>query len=86
MFLLIAVLIYNIFLLIFRAVPCAKNGQNVIVDTDGMRWCKVMVDKRMTLAKFKKCLETIVGVPVEYFKIFRCYPNQDEEWSRFVLF
>lgn len=41
-----------------------------------------MVDKRMNLARFKKCLEAIVGVPVEYFKIYRQYPNQDEEWSR----
>lgn len=55
-----------------------------MIEPDGTRCCKVMVDKRMNLARFKKCIEPIVGVPVEYFKIYRQYPNQDEEWSRFV--
>lgn len=69
----------------FRAVQPLKSNQNVVVETDGARCCKVMVDKRMNLARFKECLQAIVGVPVEYFKIYRQYPNQDEEWSRWAL-
>lgn len=65
----------------FKASPVAMmNGTSG--DTDCARCCKVLVDKRMLLKKFKKYLEPIVGVPMEYFKIFRHYPNQDEEWTR----
>lgn len=49
---------------------------------ESKRCCKVLVDKRMSLGKFKKHLEPILGVPVEYFKIYRPYStNNDMEWS-----
>lgn len=54
------------------------------VDSTTTRCYKVMVDKRINLARFKKCLEPIVGVPVDYFKIYRQYTSQDEEWNRSV--
>jgi ubiquitin carboxyl-terminal hydrolase 47 len=45
---------------------------------------KVLVDKRMFLGTLKKDLEPYVGVPVEYFKIYRLYSGQQEfECSRF---
>jgi ubiquitin carboxyl-terminal hydrolase 47 len=39
---------------------------------------KVLVDKRTFLGTLKKDLEPYVGVPVEYFKIYRLYPGQQE--------
>jgi ubiquitin carboxyl-terminal hydrolase 47 len=39
---------------------------------------KVLVDKRMFLGSLKKDLEPFVGVPVEYFKIYRLYSGQQE--------
>jgi ubiquitin carboxyl-terminal hydrolase 47 len=39
---------------------------------------KVLVDKRMFLGTLKKDLEPYVGVPVEYFKIYRLYSGQQE--------
>lgn len=50
-------------------------------DVEPLRCCRVLVDKRMNLAKFKKNLEAHVGVSVDYFKVYRQYPNQDLEWS-----
>lgn len=45
---------------------------------------KVLVDKRMFLGTLKKDLEPYVGVPVEYFKIYRLYSGQQEfECARF---
>ncbi|XP_065160400.1 ubiquitin carboxyl-terminal hydrolase 47 [Atheta coriaria] len=48
---------------------------------DKTRCAKVLVDKRMTLGMFKKNIEPLVGVPMEYFKIYRTYPTQEYEWS-----
>jgi ubiquitin carboxyl-terminal hydrolase 47 len=39
---------------------------------------KVLVDKRMFLGTLKKDLEPYVGVPVEYFKIYRLTTGQQE--------
>lgn len=50
-------------------------------DSDPRRCCKVLVDKRMTLGKLKKHLEPILGVPVEYFKVYRQYSTNEVEWS-----
>lgn len=36
----------------------------------------------MNLAKLKKEVEPYVGVPMEYFKIYRQYTSQEIEWSR----
>lgn len=43
---------------------------------------KVLVDKRTNLIKLKKDLEPYVGVPMEYFKIYRQYSTQEVECSR----
>jgi ubiquitin carboxyl-terminal hydrolase 47 len=44
---------------------------------------KVLVDKRMFLGTLKKDLEPYIGVPVEYFKIYRFTTGQQEfECSR----
>ncbi|XP_021936857.1 ubiquitin carboxyl-terminal hydrolase 47-like isoform X2 [Zootermopsis nevadensis] len=60
----------------FRAVP--------YIDDDNQRMLKVLVDKRMFLGTLKKDLEPYVGVPVEYFKIYRLYSGQQEfECARF---
>lgn len=61
----------------FKATRYMSNGEY----SDVVWNLKVLVDKRMNLAKFKKNLEPFVGVPVEYFKVYRQYPNQDVEWS-----
>ncbi|KAJ9585896.1 hypothetical protein L9F63_020459 [Diploptera punctata] len=47
-------------------------------DRDNQRMLKVLVDKRMLLGTLKKDLEPYVGVPVEYFKIYRIYSGQQE--------
>jgi ubiquitin carboxyl-terminal hydrolase 47 len=39
---------------------------------------KVLVDKRMFLGTLKKDLEPYVGVPVQYFKIYRLNTGQQE--------
>lgn len=39
---------------------------------------KVLVDKRMFLGTLKKDLEPYIGVPVEYFKIYRLNTGQQE--------
>ncbi|CAH1098734.1 unnamed protein product [Psylliodes chrysocephalus] len=52
------------------------NWENTLV-----RCCKILVDKRMTLERFKKNLEVILRVPSEYFKIYKHYANSEEEWS-----
>ncbi|XP_018335481.1 ubiquitin carboxyl-terminal hydrolase 47 [Agrilus planipennis] len=45
------------------------------------RWCRVQADKRITLARFKKNMEPILGVSIEYFKVYRQCPNE-VEWNR----
>lgn len=57
------------------------SNMNFYSDTEGVKCCRVLVDKRMNLAKFKKNLESYVGVSMEYFKVYRQYPNQDVEWA-----
>lgn len=42
---------------------------------------KVLVDKRMRLSTLKKDLESLVGVPVEYFKVFRLSNSGEVECS-----
>ncbi|GLH00204.1 Ubiquitin carboxyl-terminal hydrolase 47 [Gryllus bimaculatus] len=54
----------------FKAVPYLENGTQKML--------KVLVDKRMLLGTLKNDLEPYVGVPQEYFKIFRMYPMQQE--------
>lgn len=39
---------------------------------------RVLLDKRITLGSFKKELESYIGVPVNYFKVFRFYGNNQE--------
>ncbi|KAL3275293.1 hypothetical protein HHI36_020060 [Cryptolaemus montrouzieri] len=39
------------------------------------RYCKVLVDKRITLDRLKKHLEPYVRVPVEYFKVYKQIPT-----------
>lgn len=58
-----------------------RDCRRGVSDTNYAKICKVFVDNRMTLEMFKKCLEPIVRVPKEYFKIYRQYPSPDEEWS-----
>nr|CAD7396000.1 unnamed protein product [Timema poppensis] len=53
----------------FRATPYKEDSHKML---------KVLVDKRMILGTLKKDLETYVGVPLEYFKIYRLYSNQQE--------
>nr|CAD7439732.1 unnamed protein product [Timema bartmani] len=53
----------------FRATPYKDDSHKML---------KVLVDKRMILGTLKKDLETYVGVPLEYFKIYRLYSNQQE--------
>ncbi|XP_067012676.1 ubiquitin carboxyl-terminal hydrolase 47 isoform X2 [Anabrus simplex] len=54
----------------FKAVPYTDN--------DNQKMLKVLVDKRMLLGTLKKDLEPHVGVPMEYFKIYRLYSVQQE--------
>ncbi|XP_017780460.1 PREDICTED: ubiquitin carboxyl-terminal hydrolase 47 isoform X2 [Nicrophorus vespilloides] len=57
----------------FRAVNLERNQGE-------QRSCRVMVDKRMQLGNFKKCMEPLVGVSVEYFKLYQVFPNHTAEW------
>lgn len=50
-------------------------------DSDTKRCCAVILDKRMDLGKFKKHMEPVLGVPSEYFKVYRHYGSNDVEWS-----
>ncbi|XP_071791463.1 ubiquitin carboxyl-terminal hydrolase 47-like [Asterias amurensis] len=45
---------------------------------DNARLLAVHVDKRMTLAVFKKSLETYVGRESQHFKVYRVYANNQE--------
>ena len=65
----------------YLPIPNGPHTSSHHSDRDVRRCCRVMIDKRMTLAKLKKCLEQYVGVPMEYFKIYRQYANQDVEWT-----
>ncbi|XP_044272052.1 ubiquitin carboxyl-terminal hydrolase 47 isoform X2 [Tribolium madens] len=58
-----------------------RDCRRGVSDANYAKICKVFVDNRMTLETFKKCLESVVRVPKEYFKIYRQYPSPDEEWS-----
>ncbi|XP_063244790.1 ubiquitin carboxyl-terminal hydrolase 47 isoform X2 [Bacillus rossius redtenbacheri] len=52
-------------------------------DNDSRRMLKVLVDKRSWMGLLKKNVERHVGVPQEYFKVFRVYTSQQEfECSR----
>ncbi|XP_036142205.1 ubiquitin carboxyl-terminal hydrolase 47 isoform X2 [Monomorium pharaonis] len=57
----------------FRATPYADSTQQKLL--------KVLVDKRMRLSTLKKDLEPFVGVPVEYFKVFRQSNSGESECS-----
>ncbi|XP_048515224.1 ubiquitin carboxyl-terminal hydrolase 47 isoform X2 [Athalia rosae] len=58
----------------FKAVPHSE---------DSVKLLRVLVDKRMQLSTLKKDLEPLVGVPVEYFKVFRHSSDSGEtECSR----
>ncbi|XP_024942209.1 ubiquitin carboxyl-terminal hydrolase 47 isoform X2 [Cephus cinctus] len=46
----------------FKAVPYTENNQKML---------KVSVDRRMQLSTLKEHLEPYVGVPMEYFKVYR---------------
>ncbi|KAG5319610.1 UBP47 hydrolase, partial [Pseudoatta argentina] len=55
----------------FRATPYTDSTQQNLL--------KVLVDKRMRLSTLKKDLEPFVGVPVEYFKVFRLSNSGESE-------
>lgn len=58
----------------FKAVPHMEDSQKSL---------RVLVDKRMQLSTLKKDLEPLVGVPVEYFKVFQHLSDSGEsECSR----
>ncbi|XP_067211967.1 ubiquitin carboxyl-terminal hydrolase 47 isoform X3 [Linepithema humile] len=57
----------------FRATP--------YIDSTQQKLLKVLVDKRMRLSTLKKDLEPLVGVPVEYFKVFRLSNSGESECS-----
>uniref|UniRef100_A0A1B6DYN4 Ubiquitin carboxyl-terminal hydrolase 47 n=1 Tax=Clastoptera arizonana TaxID=38151 RepID=A0A1B6DYN4_9HEMI len=53
----------------FKAFPYVENGQKML---------KVLIDKRTILRTLISELEPYVGVPHEYFKIYRMYSGQQE--------
>ncbi|XP_075229694.1 ubiquitin carboxyl-terminal hydrolase 47-like [Lycorma delicatula] len=55
----------------FKATPYTNTGSD-------QKMLKVQVDKRMLLGCLKTALETYVGVPATYFRIYRMYPSQQE--------
>lgn len=65
----------------FKVTSVVGSSDSNVADNSQVRCCKILADNRMTLEGLKKNLEGIVRVPSEYFKIFRQYPNSDEEWS-----
>lgn len=65
----------------FKATMLPHASPDIFAETDSTRCCRIHVDKRMNLAKLKKHLEPIVGVPMEYFKMYRRYPHEFE-WTR----
>ncbi|XP_071942590.1 ubiquitin carboxyl-terminal hydrolase 47-like [Antedon mediterranea] len=54
-----------------------KTGECVEPSTES-RVIDVQVDKRITLKAFKNCLEPLVGVSSQNFKIYRVYANNQE--------
>lgn len=50
-------------------------------DIEGSKCARILVDKRMNLGKLKKHIEPILGVPMEYFKIYRVDSNNPVEWT-----
>lgn len=60
----------------FKATEVAPETEHI-----GKTLC-VLVDKRINLIKLKKELEPYVGVPMEYFKIYRTYSAQEYECSQ----
>lgn len=65
----------------FKYTILSNGNSDSFSDSEQTRMCRVQVDKRMNLAKLKKHLEPLVGVSMEYFKVYRQYPH-DIEWSR----
>ncbi|CAH1119608.1 unnamed protein product [Phaedon cochleariae] len=65
----------------FRLTSVVHNGEPQSSENSCIRCCRILVDKRMTLERFKKHMEVILKVPAEYFKIFRQYSDTDGEWS-----
>ncbi|KAI4470735.1 ubiquitin carboxyl-terminal hydrolase [Holotrichia oblita] len=63
----------------FKVMCVTTQNKDSIADQDCTRFCRIMVDKRMTIGRLKKHLEIVVGVPTQYFKIYQQYPNQDTE-------
>ncbi|XP_066151071.1 ubiquitin carboxyl-terminal hydrolase 47 [Euwallacea fornicatus] len=62
-----------------------KVASKTIVSPDsdeGTKYsCMVFVDRRMTLEMLKKHFESVLRIPSDYFKVFKCF-NLEEEWSR----
>lgn len=58
------------------------NSPENYSDVEGVKCAQVLTDRRITLRKLKKHLEPILGVPMEYFKIYRLYSNNCVEWPR----
>nr|XP_022915816.1 ubiquitin carboxyl-terminal hydrolase 47 [Onthophagus taurus]XP_022915817.1 ubiquitin carboxyl-terminal hydrolase 47 [Onthophagus taurus]XP_022915818.1 ubiquitin carboxyl-terminal hydrolase 47 [Onthophagus taurus] len=52
--------------------PTAENG-------NFRCYMQIMLDARMSIGRLKKHLEPLIGVPVQYFKIFKEYQNQNVE-------
>lgn len=52
----------------FKASPISHNDR---LELDTTKYCIVYADKRMTYCNLKRHLESIVGVPVEYFKLYK---------------
>lgn len=46
-----------------------------------VRCVRVLADRRMTMERLKKHLEVFVRVPVEYFKLYKMYGSNEDEWS-----
>lgn len=65
----------------FKVVCEPTQNKDNISDQDCTRFCRIMVDKRMVVGKLKKHLESVVGVPTQYFKIYPQYSTQETELS-----
>lgn len=65
----------------FKVTSIVHNSDSNSTDNNYSRCCKILVDNRMTLERFKRHLEVILRIPSRYFKIFKQYPNTDDEWS-----
>lgn len=63
----------------FKVICVTAQNKDGIDDHDGTRLCRVMVDKRIAIGKLKKHLEIVVGVPMQYFRIYHEHHNQHTE-------